>query len=94
MRAKEVTSLLRIAAVDAERVQLEDLAGEVFVEAALASLSGDELARTTGHCRDRPALLDGWLMARSMSAKRPKMWADRLALEASGGGANGSALGG
>ena len=80
---------LRVAAGDAQRVQLEDLARQVFVEAALAPLSGngarperlgiveiDQHGRMAG---------DG---AQHVGEAAEHVRPDRLALEASGGGAN------
>ena len=52
--------LLGVDAAHAERMQLEDLAGEIFVEAALLPQAGERVRdRSSAHCRDRSASPDG-----------------------------------
>ena len=52
--------VLGIAGAHAQRMQFQDLAGEVFVEALAAVDAGDRIrARSSAHCRDRSASPDG-----------------------------------
>ena len=86
---------LGVAAVDAERVQFEDLAREVLVEAASAIAAGlavgaDRL-RVVEIDQHRGVLLDG---LQHVAEAAEHVRADRLALEAAGHDPHGGALAG
>ena len=52
--------ILAVAAAHAQRMQLQNLAGEIFVEAAGAVDAGDRIRRPSRRgCRDRTASPDG-----------------------------------
>ena len=85
---------LRVAGADAHGMQLEGLARQVLVQAAVVGVAGERIGtdrlRIVEEVEHRRMLLDG---AQHVGETAEHMRTDRLALERAGGGAANAALG-